>query len=152
MIEIRILPKGTDDRHLLLSSTVVRVTDHDNDPDIPAFRLPAWGEEGAPPQPPPVEEAPIEIELHVDPEPVLATSSNPTGSVIGILSAEGSAKHDDTDLERASGVATQAALERLRDAAIASGGVDVYGIRISLIARKKRVVAVAYGTAVSRRP
>jgi len=151
MIDIRIFPKGTDDGHLLLSSTVVRVTDHDNDTDIPAFRLPAWGEEGAPPQPP-VGETPIEIELQIDPEPVLATSSNPTGTVIGILSAEGSAKHDDTDLERASGVATQAALERLRDAAIASGGVDVYGIRISLIARKKRVVAVAYGTAVSRRP
>ena len=125
-----------------------------------SFDLPDWGTEGAPPEPatdaadegePPP--GGIDVHLEVEPELLQSTIDLPGSyrirSVIGLVSAEGTASvADGTTLQSATGAARSAALDRLTSEAETIGATAVAGIRLSVAVRLNDVVVLAYGTAL----
>lgn len=125
-----------------------------------SFDLPDWGTEGAPPEPATdaadESETPpegIDVHLKVESELLQSTTDLPGSyrirSVIGLVSAEGSASVEDgTTLQSATGAARSAALDRLTSEAETIGATAIIGIRLSISVRLNDVVVVAYGTAL----
>lgn len=125
-----------------------------------SFDLPDWGTEGAPPEPATdvadEREAPpggVDVHLEVESEVVQSTTDLPSSyrirSVIGLVSAEGTASvANGTTLQSATGAARSAALDRLTSEAETIGATAVAGIRLSVAVRLNDVVVVAYGTAL----
>ncbi len=126
--------------------------------DSESFDLPEWGTAGAPPPPPPgtdLDDAAEQADLYLDvtAELILTTTQLPPGyrvrSVIGLVSAEGSASvNDDIGFNGALAVAKSAALDRLSSDASTSGAGAVVGIRLTVATRLNDVVVLAYGTAL----
>lgn len=84
--------------------------------------------------------------------PVIRLSTLPHGAAdeIGLIASEGSATVDD-DAGAALGAARMAALDRLVEEAGRLGATAVVAVRLSPAMTKRRVVVLAYGTAVRAR-
>ena len=126
------------------------------EPLVPAFTLPDWGTEGAPPEPTVPDEAEDEvgsepIEISVE-RPILVTSGPLPSSwkvhtVHGLVTGHAKSDRDDTAdaAESACGRAVEAVTER----AAALGANAVTDLALSVSGRKSKVTATAWGTAVS---
>lgn len=127
-----------------------------DDPTAHEFNLPDWGTEGAPPEPAVPEETTDEaitdpIEISVERSVLLAAGALPprwdVRTVHGLVT--GHAKSDKDDHVAAVDSATSKALAELSRRADEMGANAVTDVRVTTTGRKSRVVATAWGTAVS---
>ena len=126
------------------------------EPLVPAFTLPDWGTEGAPPEPAVPDEAedgvgPEPIEISVE-RPILVTSgalppSWKVHTVHGLVT--GHAKGDKDETSDAAESACTKAIAAVTERAAALGANAVTDLALSVSGRKSNVIVTAWGTAVS---
>ena len=123
------------------------------DPPVPEFTLPDWGTDGAPPEPsvPDDVETVEQIEISVE-RPMLITAGGlpadwKVHTIHGLVT--GHAKSDRDDLADASESACAKAAQQVSERAARLGANGVIDVSFTIAARKSKIVATAWGTAVS---
>lgn len=131
----------------------LRAMDEPEATDLPAFDLPDWGEEGAPPVGGQAgEQAPDRPQLGPD-DLVVTTTDSLEGAVIrrylGVVAGEASVSIGSRGAAASLREARAVAMDLMRSEAVTLGASAVVGARLEVVIRKGDVLALATGTAVA---
>lgn len=129
-----------------------------DEPLVPEFTLPDWGTEGAPPEPTVPDDA--EADAGVESEPIEISVERPILITAGALPPNwrvdtvhglvtGHAKSDKDDPADATEAACTKAVAAVSARAAEMGANAVTDLALSVSGRKSKVVATAWGTAVT---